>query len=166
MFWYFEKKTHIFTRRIVCALFHDAKFGHTLININKLLNWNVLQYTILYLQSILSVYLNINTNFQLSTFYHTKEALLLCYYSMVVSLVIIDFSAVLLSLKSPFPHLLYCSHILTYFLQVAERLFWTRLVDLQAIFWTRLVDLQAIFWTRLVDLQAIFAILIRQHKYK
>ena len=29
------KKTHIFTRGIVFALFHDAKFGHTFININK-----------------------------------------------------------------------------------------------------------------------------------
>ena len=32
------KKIHIFTRRIVCTLFHDAKFGHTFININKQLN--------------------------------------------------------------------------------------------------------------------------------
>ena len=53
---YFEK-TDIFTRRIVYALFHDAKFGHTFININKQLNWNVLQYTTLCLQFILSVYL-------------------------------------------------------------------------------------------------------------
>ena len=67
------KKTHIFTRRIVLALFHDAKFGHTFININKQVNWNVMQYTILCLQSILSVYLIINTNFQLSTFCHPKE---------------------------------------------------------------------------------------------
>ena len=57
------KKIHIFTRRIVCPLFHDAKFGHTFININKQLNWIVLQYTILCLQSIFSVYLIINTNY-------------------------------------------------------------------------------------------------------
>jgi len=66
------KKTNILTRRIVCELFHDAKFGHTFININKQVNWNVLQYTILCLQSILSVYLIINTYFQLSTFYYSK----------------------------------------------------------------------------------------------
>ena len=67
------KQTHIFTRRIDCALFHDAKFGHTFININKQLNRNVLQYTILCLQFMLSVYLIISTNFQLSTFYHPQE---------------------------------------------------------------------------------------------
>ena len=72
---YFDilKKTNIFTRRIACGLLHNAKFGHTFININKQLNLNVLQYTILGLQSISSVYLIINTNFQLSTFYHYKE---------------------------------------------------------------------------------------------
>ena len=67
------KQTHIFTRRIVCALFHDAIFGHTFININKQLNLNVLQYTILCLQAIVSVYPIINTNIQLSTFYHPLE---------------------------------------------------------------------------------------------
>ena len=85
MFWYFEK-THIFTR-IVCAHFHDVKFGHTFNNINKELNWNVLQYKILCLQSILSVYLIINTYFQLSTFYHPKQALPLCLllYGCIIS---------------------------------------------------------------------------------
>ena len=72
MFWYFEKN-HSFTRRVVCALFHDAIFGHTYININKQLNLNVLQYTILCLQAMLSVYPIINTNIQLSTFYHPLE---------------------------------------------------------------------------------------------
>ena len=38
----------------------EELFGHTFININKQLNWNVVQYTILCLQSILSVYLIIN----------------------------------------------------------------------------------------------------------
>ena len=71
-FWYFEK-THIFTRRIVLALFHDAKFGHTFININKQVNWNVMQYTIQCLKSILSVYLIINTNIQISTLNHSLE---------------------------------------------------------------------------------------------
>ena len=66
MFWYFEK-THIYTRRIVCALFPDAKFCPTFINMNKQLNWNVLQYTILCLQSILGVYLIISTNIQIPT---------------------------------------------------------------------------------------------------
>ena len=72
IFWYFEK-THIFTRRIVLAVFHDAILRHAFIEIIKQLNLNVLQYTIQCLQSILSVYLIINTNFQLSTFYHPKE---------------------------------------------------------------------------------------------
>ena len=69
----FWKNSLVLIKRIICALFHDAKFGHTFINISKQLNWNVLQYTILCLQSILSVCLIINTNFQLSTFYHPKE---------------------------------------------------------------------------------------------
>ena len=56
IFWYFEK-THIFTRRIVFALFHDALFSPTFIKINKQLNLNVLQYTIQCLQFIVSVYL-------------------------------------------------------------------------------------------------------------
>ena len=43
------------------------RFGHTFININKQRNWNVLQYT------IHIVYLIININFQISTFYHPKE---------------------------------------------------------------------------------------------
>ena len=89
MFWYFEK-THIFTRRIVCALFHDAIFGHTFININKQLNWNVLQYTILCLQSILSVYLIINTNIQLSTFYHPQE--IRSHYNQVYSVRYVNIS--------------------------------------------------------------------------
>ena len=42
------KQTHIFTRKIVCALFHDAKFGHTFININKQLNWNILIFNYLH----------------------------------------------------------------------------------------------------------------------
>ena len=61
------KKTHIFTRRVVFALFHDAIFTHTFIKINKQLNLNVLQHKILCLKSILSVYLIINVNIQVST---------------------------------------------------------------------------------------------------
>ena len=41
--------------------------GHTFIKINKQLKSNGLQYTILCLQSVLSIYLNINTNIQIST---------------------------------------------------------------------------------------------------
>ena len=71
-FWYFEK-THIFTRRIVFALFHDAIIRHACIEINKQLSLNVLQYTNLCLQSILSVYLIFNTNIQISTLNHSLE---------------------------------------------------------------------------------------------
>jgi len=67
------KKTHIFTRRNVLAVFHDAIFRHACIEINKHLNLNVLQYAILCLQSILSVYLIIITNIQISTLNHSLE---------------------------------------------------------------------------------------------
>ena len=46
IFWYFEK-TNIFTRTIVFALFHDAIFSYACIEINKQLNWNVLQYKLM-----------------------------------------------------------------------------------------------------------------------
>jgi len=52
---------------------HDAIFRHACIEINKQLNLNVVQYTILCLQSILSVYLIINTNIQISTLNHSLE---------------------------------------------------------------------------------------------
>jgi len=45
----------------------ELLFNHSFIKINKQLNLNVLQYTILCLQSILSVYIIINTNIQIST---------------------------------------------------------------------------------------------------
>ena len=66
------KNSH-FLRRIVCAFFNDAIFGHISINVNDQLNLNILQYIILCLQSILSVYLIIYTNIKLSTFYHSKK---------------------------------------------------------------------------------------------
>ena len=55
------------------ALFHDAIFRHACIEINKQLSLNVLQYTNLCLQSILSVYLIFNTNIQISTLNHSLE---------------------------------------------------------------------------------------------
>ena len=48
-------------------------FSSTFIYINKQLNLNALQYTILCFQSILSVYPLTNTNIQISTLNHPLE---------------------------------------------------------------------------------------------
>ena len=37
------KNSHFYKKNCLC-IFHDAIFGHTFININKQLSWNVLQY--------------------------------------------------------------------------------------------------------------------------
>jgi len=80
-FLYFEK-THIFTRRIAFGPFHDSIVSHTCIRINKQLNLNVLQYTILCLESILSVYPIINTNIQISTLNHPLQNTITLYTSV------------------------------------------------------------------------------------
>ena len=69
------EKTHIITRRIVHAFSHYAIFCHSCLNINKQLNCNVLQYTMLCFQSILSVYITISI-VQISTFNHTPKKLI------------------------------------------------------------------------------------------
>ena len=54
------KKIHIFTRRIVCPLFHDAKFGHTFINIKN--NWTGMYFSI---QSCeFTIYIKCLSNYQ------------------------------------------------------------------------------------------------------
>ena len=67
----FWKKSRFYKNCL--TFFHDAIVVHTFMNNNKKLNWNVLQYTILCLQSIFSVYLIIYTNIHLSIFYNRQE---------------------------------------------------------------------------------------------
>ena len=71
---FFRKISHRFC--FICSLetllLGQFIFCYSCLNMNKQLNQNVLQYTILCSQFILSVYLSINTNIQLSTFNHTS----------------------------------------------------------------------------------------------